>query len=372
MVQAIQLHLVGGFLGSGKTTAIAQAAGILIARGQRVGIITNEQGRHLVDTALFQAQAMPALEVTGGCICCHLDDFAERIGEMVAQFDPQVIFAESVGSCTDLVATVIKPLQALQKNFGSPASLSVFADARLLLRYLRGLEMPFSEGVMYIYGSQLEEAGLIVINKADLLSQKDLNDVLHLAGKAYPGKAIRAQNSFDRSQVADWLGIISSSASPLPQVSLDLDYDRYADGEGRFAWVDRELVVTLTAPADQHAILTFLEEMATDLASLKMPVAHLKCLVSDGHQSIKFSLTGADEAHTVFSPDTTAITLLNGKKFKIIINAMVEGDLKRVEACLDSTWRDFSAQDGVNVELAAAFTRVPGYPKPTMRIGNPI
>ena len=368
----MQLHLVGGFLGSGKTTAIAQAAGILSANGQRVGIVTNEQGRHLVDTALFHAQAIPAMEVTGGCICCHLDDFAERMGEMVAQFDPQVIFAESVGSCTDLVATVIKPMQDRRKNFGSPASLSVFADARLLLRYLRGLEMPFSEGVIYIFGSQLEEAGLIVINKADLLSQKDLNDILQLAKQAYPEKRFRIQNSLVQSQVAEWLDIISSSASPLPQVSLDLDYDRYAAGEGRFAWVDREILVTLTAPADKYVIQTFMEKLGTSLISTNMPLAHLKCLVSDGHQSIKLSLTGGDIAPTRFALENDQLAMLGDREFKIIINAMVEGDLERIEACLDSAWQDLSAQDGVNVELAAAFTRVPGYPKPTMRIGNPI
>ena len=46
----MQIHLVGGFLGSGKTTAIIAAARQLISRGQTVGIITNDQGKFLVDT----------------------------------------------------------------------------------------------------------------------------------------------------------------------------------------------------------------------------------------------------------------------------------------------------------------------------------
>jgi G3E family GTPase len=62
----MQLHLVGGFLGSGKTTAILEAARLLIERGQRVGIITNEQGKHLVDSGFLRASGLPALEVTGG------------------------------------------------------------------------------------------------------------------------------------------------------------------------------------------------------------------------------------------------------------------------------------------------------------------
>jgi G3E family GTPase len=51
---------VGGFLGAGKTTALLQAAGKLIARGLKVGVITNDQGSNRVDAALF----LSALEKT--------------------------------------------------------------------------------------------------------------------------------------------------------------------------------------------------------------------------------------------------------------------------------------------------------------------
>lgn len=41
----------GGFLGAGKTTAVGKLAGRLTEKGLRVGLITNDQGRNLVDTA---------------------------------------------------------------------------------------------------------------------------------------------------------------------------------------------------------------------------------------------------------------------------------------------------------------------------------
>jgi G3E family GTPase len=47
----MNLHLVGGFLGSGKTTGIIAASKLLLSRGLRVGVITNDQGKYLVDTA---------------------------------------------------------------------------------------------------------------------------------------------------------------------------------------------------------------------------------------------------------------------------------------------------------------------------------
>ena len=66
--------LVGGFLGSGKTTLILAAARLLAQRGLRSAVILNDQSDGLVDTRLTQAHGILAGEVTGGCFCCRLSD----------------------------------------------------------------------------------------------------------------------------------------------------------------------------------------------------------------------------------------------------------------------------------------------------------
>ncbi|MBZ0290182.1 MAG: cobalamin biosynthesis protein P47K, partial [Anaerolineae bacterium] len=99
----MDVHVVGGFLGSGKTTAIIGAAKHLVAQGKRVGIITNDQGRYLVDTAFFRLADMPTVEVSGGCFCCNYGDLMMQIDTLTQQAQPDVIFAESVGSCADIV-----------------------------------------------------------------------------------------------------------------------------------------------------------------------------------------------------------------------------------------------------------------------------
>ena len=104
------IHLVGGFLGAGKTTAIIQASKTLMRQGKRVGVITNDQGKYLVDTAYYRAEDIPAVEVTGGCFCCHYTELDEQIQTLLDDIQPDVLFAESVGSCADIVATVLNPL----------------------------------------------------------------------------------------------------------------------------------------------------------------------------------------------------------------------------------------------------------------------
>jgi len=56
------LHLVSGFLGSGKTTAIAAAVQLLGAAGMKAAAIMNDQGRDLVDSGHLRALGVP----TGG------------------------------------------------------------------------------------------------------------------------------------------------------------------------------------------------------------------------------------------------------------------------------------------------------------------
>ena len=61
-----KLILVSGFLGAGKTTLIVRAAEILLRRGVRVAVITNDQDAGLVDTRFTQAKSIPTEEVAGG------------------------------------------------------------------------------------------------------------------------------------------------------------------------------------------------------------------------------------------------------------------------------------------------------------------
>ena len=71
------LVLVGGFLGSGKTTLIIRAASLLRQRGKRVGVILNDQDAGLVDTRLAEAAGLPSKEVAGGCFCCRFGDLLD-------------------------------------------------------------------------------------------------------------------------------------------------------------------------------------------------------------------------------------------------------------------------------------------------------
>ena len=120
--------MIGGFLGAGKTTAVAALAQHLTRTGLRVGLITNDQGSELVDTAMLRARGFATEEIPGGCFCCRFNSLVDAAQKLTDATRPDVFIAEPVGSCTDLVATVTYPLRRIYGDSFTIAPLSVLVD----------------------------------------------------------------------------------------------------------------------------------------------------------------------------------------------------------------------------------------------------
>src|SRR6478672_13508341 len=100
---------------------------MLRQQGLRPAAILNDQGGELVDTAFARARDLAVSEVTGGCFCCHFSDFLDAASEL-SRYAPDVIFAEPVGSCTDLSATILQPLKSGFLDRYRLAPLTVLVD----------------------------------------------------------------------------------------------------------------------------------------------------------------------------------------------------------------------------------------------------
>lgn len=356
----VKLHLVSGFLASGKTSAIARAAQMLLADGLRVGVITNDQGKHLVDTLFLQTQSVPTVEVTGRCFCCGYDDLNERLDELVARIQPDVIFAESVGSCTDVIATVMRPLLDLRRQ---SSSLSVFTDARLLERHLTGQEVPFSEDVMYVFEQQIAEAGLLILNKIDLIADPVALEAR--ARAAYPGKRVKRQSIKDDDSVRAWLDLLQRGGAGAPSAPLtDIDYGRYARGEARLAWLNAEYA--LTGPGAEVAARALVAAFFEAIRAAALPAGHVKAALHAAGHSAKISYEAA-------APQAWQGTLnaAAGEPVALVINARVETEADRLRALLDSA-RASVASVSPEVTITAQHLEAfhPAEPRPTHRYAD--
>ena len=352
----LKIHVLSGFLGSGKTTAIIQACRLLKNQNTPVAVITNDQGARLVDGDLCTHLGIPSGQVTNGCFCCNYNDLDQTIRRLsgysspAGHSRPAVLFAESVGSCTDLIATVLKPL--VQQHPEWQPTVSVFADARLLQSLLDdGMASAFDSSVRYIYFKQLEEAQVIVVSKTDLLADKAaLRDLMQ---ERYGEKTILYHNSFEQKDIAHWLATLDNTpfSSALP--SLNIDYDRYGAGEAKLAWLDQELEIQCPSDKAQAAAMALMQRLST----VDCPIGHLKFLL-DGKTKLSFTATGStDDHHPEPAPSAT-----------LLINARIQTEPASLSNFVDNAITAIEKEYQCTIRSISKRCFQPGFPKPTHRI----
>jgi Ni2+-binding GTPase involved in maturation of urease and hydrogenase len=273
--------MLGGFLGAGKTTAVGRLARHLSDLGQRVGLITNDQGRNLVDTAMLRSHGFATEEIPGGCFCCRFNSLVEAAQRLTESTRPDVFIAEPVGSCTDLAATVTYPLRRLYGDDFTVAPVSVLVDPVRALRVF-GLETggSFSEKVLYIYRKQVEEADLVVISKSDLMEAKRMTLLREAISREYPGKEVIEVSARSGSNMDLWFSRITN----LEQVActaMEVDYAVYAEGEALLGWLNCTTQVMSEFGVDADMFLKALAEaVLARLQVVRAEVAHLKMTLS--------------------------------------------------------------------------------------------
>lgn len=270
--------MLGGFLGAGKTTAVAKLAECLTAQGHRVGLITNDQGKELVDTAMLRSRGFATEEIPGGCFCCRFNSLVDAANKLKADATPDVFIAEPVGSCTDLVATVTYPLRRMYGDQFLIAPLSVLVDPVRAMRVL-GLAdgAQFSEKVLYIYRKQLEEADLIVINKRELLDAPQLDRLRLKLSEEFPRAKVLAVSARTGAGLDDWFNQITASEQ-VARVAMEVDYDIYAEGEALLGWLNATVTLSNQKSFDGNQVIRdlagtlrrLLEDAGAEIAHLKM------------------------------------------------------------------------------------------------------
>lgn len=276
--------MLGGFLGAGKTTAIAALARRLSEDGVRVGLISNDQSTGLVDTGVLRARGFTVEEIAGGCFCCRFDSLLDASARLSASIAPEVFLAEPVGSCTDLVATVSYPLRRIYGDRFTIAPLSVLVDPVRAARVL-GLApgRPFSEKVVYIYTKQLEEADIIVINKSDSISEALRDELSAALRQRFPDAALYCCSSRDGLGLDDWFAHILTEECAGSRPTMELDYERYGAGEALLGWLNATIRVSAGTPfAPDTLLLDLARAIAARVDGAGAEIAHLKMTFDGG------------------------------------------------------------------------------------------
>ena len=294
------IALIGGFLGAGKTTLILAAAELVQRRGGNVAVVLNDQGDDLVDTHLVQSHCVPADQVSGGCFCCRFPDLIEAL-DRISCCHPEVIFAEAVGSCTDIVATTLRPLLRDYPDRFRVAPLTVVLRSAA----------PFADpNLQFLNANQQAEADLLVGWAPDLP----------------PGA--RRVNAATGEGVAEWLDEILAGSGPVAAHALTLDYARYAEAEASLAWLNARVIAHAT-PAISPAMLAgpLLDRLSTAVPN----IVHLKLLTQCDSGYLKAALT-ASHADPVVEGTLDASP---ARDHEILINVRALADPAELQAIIE-------------------------------------
>lgn len=355
--------MIGGFLGAGKTTAIGRLATLYADRGLRVAVVTNDQAFGLVDTASLRGQGLAVGEVPGACFCCKFDDLIETMASLGAERAPDLILTEPVGSCTDLVATVVEPLRRLHGDRYEVGGLAVLCKPEHGRKILEGDEAGFSPKAEYIFLKQLEEADAVVINKIDTLDPAEAERLAGLVHARLPGKRVllaSGKTGDGFGEVADLLDEPRDAATDF----MEVDYDVYAAGEAELAWLNATAEVEAETPLDIDKSALFIADAIAEAAVAEgFEPAHIKVL---GYANNDVAV-----ANLVCSEQRAELSLASRRQAtsaRIVINARVAGDPDRLAVAARSTLDAFAARYQATVELVGSQHFRPGRPEPTHRL----
>ena len=175
----IPLSVIGGYLGAGKTTLLNHL--LSNSEGRRYAVLVNDFGRINIDAALIESQDDTVIKLDNGCVCCSLVNGLAEILNRIRQIEPwpEHVIVEASG--------VADPVRISHHAYVAPyrpEAVLVVADAETLRQ--KAAERFVGDSVV----RQLRGADLIVLNKTDLVSAEQLQEVRDWLQEKAPGARV--------------------------------------------------------------------------------------------------------------------------------------------------------------------------------------
>lgn len=185
------VHVVAGFLGAGKTTAVRRLVAALPGRS---AVIVNDFGDAKLDATLLAGVARIA-DIPGGCVCCTAPEgLARTVAALLAEVRPDRVFIEPSGLARPQDVIDMLSRGGLRDEVAMGPTVVLVDPAALL-----GERAPLVD-------TQIEAADVLVANRCDLAPAAAIEAFRAVAAAAWPAPARVLETSFGAlpADILDW------------------------------------------------------------------------------------------------------------------------------------------------------------------------
>lgn len=163
----INVYIISGFLGSGKTTILNNLLPQFAS--EKNVVIENEFGKINIDATLVNGTFESVYELTNGCICCSINNqLLETLTQIISlENQPDNVFIETTG---------IADAGEIAANFTSLFVSEAF-DLKKIITVVDAENILFYKDANSEVQKQIVAADSIVINKSALVSSKILANI---------------------------------------------------------------------------------------------------------------------------------------------------------------------------------------------------
>ena len=319
-MEKIRFMVVSGFLGAGKTTTMIALAEHMNKTYGEAAIIANDLGANLVDTNLTQTSGCTVAEIASGCICYQMDNTVDQIRRLRDKDGAVFVMSDIPGCGVGALDHVYHRLATDNADEFTLSPFTVVVDPerlRMIMPERADINLP--EELVYLLKLQLEEADLVVLNKADLLAPEDVERYVDFLHAACPDIPVMVISALERTGIEELAEFIATHETALKNFSVRNNQE-FADAEAKLTWYNRRLYLKTNdgGKIDCNAVVDdLIESIRMGLIEKKRNVPHLKTFATSGNGDFnKASLIGVD-----YDVEYAQQFLRPHKNLRMIVNA---------------------------------------------------
>jgi G3E family GTPase len=207
----MKVFIIGGYLGSGKTTTVLKLIKKLAANDKKIALLVNEIGKVKIDRETLEAAGVPSQTITDGCICCTLQiGLKVAVTKLTEMYKPDILIMEMAG--------LAFPNQTRETLLDLNIMMT-FAPMVMLVDVSK-----FTVGLFQVQKfteRQFKEAEIIGINKIDLVNDEKVQTTETFLKQVNPDAGIFKMSAAEDEDAVDQIYEWSMKEGTTIQELLD-------------------------------------------------------------------------------------------------------------------------------------------------------